>query len=194
MNSSTEAYKHGALAGVARHPRGHQQHRRPNALAAAVLDVVADGRNDGDLRLHVPSELALDLRESSRIGSNICARVAAEGFCAVGFTLVHQTISARGVSTRGTPNSCQELSYGPNRRTKFSPVASATCSGVVSAQRSDRLGHAHDVRRLVPRAAMGHRREKRAVGFDQQTIERHHPGHFVQLRRSGKVTMPASDM
>ena len=36
--------QHRALAGVARHARGHQQHRRTNPLAAAVLDVVADRR------------------------------------------------------------------------------------------------------------------------------------------------------
>ena len=53
--------EHRALAGVAGHARRHQQHRRPNPLAAAVLDVVADRGNERDLRLHVPGELAFDL-------------------------------------------------------------------------------------------------------------------------------------
>src|SRR5687768_2802002 len=33
---------------------------------------------------------------------------------------------------------------------------------------------------------MRHRREKRAVGFDEQTVEGHHAGHFVELRRTRK--------
>ena len=49
-----------ARAGVAAQPRGHQQHRRAHALAAALLDVAADLGDDADLRLDLPLELALD--------------------------------------------------------------------------------------------------------------------------------------
>ena len=61
MNSITEAYSTARSPRVARHARGHQQHRRPDPLAAAVLDVVADRRDQRDLRLDVARELALDL-------------------------------------------------------------------------------------------------------------------------------------
>ena len=61
MNSITDAYSTAALARVSRHARRHQQHRRPDPLAAAVLDVVPDGRDQRDLRLDVAGELALDL-------------------------------------------------------------------------------------------------------------------------------------
>src|SRR4030095_4850935 len=53
----------GQLAGVTRQPRGHQQYRRPDALAAAVLDVTPDFRDQIDLRLDVAVELRLDLLE-----------------------------------------------------------------------------------------------------------------------------------
>ena len=61
MNSITDAYSDGVLARVAAHPRRHQQHRRADALAAALLDVIADRRNERDLRLEVTHEFALDL-------------------------------------------------------------------------------------------------------------------------------------
>ena len=63
MNSMHRGVQHRALAGITGHPRRHQQDRRADPLAAAVLDVVADRRNDGHLRLHVTRELALDLAE-----------------------------------------------------------------------------------------------------------------------------------
>ena len=75
----------------------------PDALAAAVLDVVADGRNDGDLRLHVAGELALDLaagrRESARTAVRERTRKGSARWDSRG---VHHTTSARGVSTRET--------------------------------------------------------------------------------------------
>ena len=49
------------LACIPAHPGGHQQDRRTNALAAALLDVVADGRNQRHLRFEMPHEFALDL-------------------------------------------------------------------------------------------------------------------------------------
>ena len=53
--------EHRALARVASHASGHQQHRRTDPFPAAVPNVVADRRDEGDLRLHVPGELAFDL-------------------------------------------------------------------------------------------------------------------------------------
>jgi hypothetical protein len=41
--------QHRRLAAVAGETRRHQQHRRSDSLAAAVLDVVADGGNQRDL-------------------------------------------------------------------------------------------------------------------------------------------------
>ncbi len=52
--------EHRALAAVARHAGGHQQHGRTDPFPAAVLDVVTDRGNEGDLRLHVPGELTFD--------------------------------------------------------------------------------------------------------------------------------------
>ena len=63
MNSTTDGVEHGAVAGVAAQPRRHQQHRRPDALAAARLDVLAHLGNQRDLRLDVPREFALDVLE-----------------------------------------------------------------------------------------------------------------------------------
>ena len=63
MNSTTAAYRIGAIAVVAGEPRRHQQDGRPDPLAAAGLDVLADLRNQLDLRLHVPRELEVDLLE-----------------------------------------------------------------------------------------------------------------------------------
>ena len=55
--------QHRARAGVAAQPRAHQQHRRAHALAAALQQVVADLRNDVDLRLDLARKLALDRLE-----------------------------------------------------------------------------------------------------------------------------------
>ena len=52
--------EHGAIAAVAAQPRGHQQHRRTHALAAALLEVVADFGDEVDPRLDLAGELALD--------------------------------------------------------------------------------------------------------------------------------------
>ena len=52
--------EHGAVALVAAQPRRHQQHGRTDALAAARLDVLADFRDQLDLRLDVAPELAID--------------------------------------------------------------------------------------------------------------------------------------
>src|SRR5712691_4589633 len=52
-----------AIALVPREACGHEQHGRTNPLAAARLDVLADFRDQIDVRLHVPAEFAIDLLE-----------------------------------------------------------------------------------------------------------------------------------
>ena len=102
MNSMHRRVEHRALAGVAGHARGHQQHGRPDPLAAAVLDVVADRRDQRDLRLHVPGELALDLAKVVANRLEHLRESGGGGFLRGGIQAVSdQTISARGVSTRG---------------------------------------------------------------------------------------------
>ena len=68
--------EHGQLARVAREAGRHQQHGGPDALAAAVLDVAPDLRDEVDLRLDVAVELRSTFSRSSRIGSNIWTSVA----------------------------------------------------------------------------------------------------------------------
>src|SRR2546426_11908441 len=60
--------KDGAVAVVPAQARGHEQDGRANALAAARLNILADFRDEIDLRLHVPGELAIDLLEVSANG------------------------------------------------------------------------------------------------------------------------------
>ena len=50
----------GPIALIAAQTRGHQQHGRADPLAAARLDVLADRRDQLDLRLDVAGELAID--------------------------------------------------------------------------------------------------------------------------------------
>jgi len=49
------------LTGVAAHASGHQQYRRTDSLAASLLNVVADRRDQRHLRLEMADEFALDL-------------------------------------------------------------------------------------------------------------------------------------
>jgi hypothetical protein len=70
--------------------RAPSEHRRADAFAAAILDVVADRRDQGNLRLHVPGELAFDLTQIvANRPEHLRERETAEGFCAVGFKLVY---------------------------------------------------------------------------------------------------------
>src|SRR4029079_1625882 len=55
-----------------------------------------------------------------------------------------------------------------------------------SAQIGDDLGDTRHVGRLVSLPAMWNRGEKRTVGFDEQSIERHHLRHFLQFERPWK--------
>ena len=75
MNSTTAAYRIDAIALVARQPRGHQQHGRTDPLAAARADVLADLRDQIDLRLDV----ARELRDRPARGRRGSARRSATG-------------------------------------------------------------------------------------------------------------------
>ncbi len=127
-----------------------------------------------DLRLDVAGELALDLLE---VGANRFEDVR-EG----GWRLFHgdaarlnQTILARRVSTRTGRSSRgeQPVARGwarrPNTRSKLA-VTSRSRSPGASPRRGNRLRGVDDPGRLVPLAAVRHRREVRAVGLDQQPI------------------------
>src|SRR5688500_10296713 len=52
-----------AIAGVAREASGHEQNGRTDALTPAGSNVLADLRDQIDVRLEVPLELAIDLGE-----------------------------------------------------------------------------------------------------------------------------------
>ena len=101
--------RHRALALVAAQPRRHQQHRRPHALAAALLDVLADFGDETHLRLQVTAELPLDpgqvvadrLEQAEQIG-----RRAVDGTGQDAFNL---NIVARGVSTRCNHRWCKQF-------------------------------------------------------------------------------------
>ena len=64
------------VAGVADQARRHQQHRGADPLAAAGPDVLADLRDQRDLRLHVPRELLVDLLEVGANRFEICDRAS----------------------------------------------------------------------------------------------------------------------
>ena len=118
---------------------------------------------------------------SSRIGSKIWASAA--GVLGTGvIRRVHLTILARGVSTRGAALIAR-LREPPAeqvrevRRCCRSSAAAGTPRSPASAR-----SHPHDPGRLVPLAAVRHRRQVRAVGFDEQPIDRHDGrGHVAQL-------------
>src|SRR6185436_1065849 len=56
--------------------------------------------------------------------------------------------------------------------------------GVDAAQLGDRLGDARDVRRLVSFPPVWNRSEEGAVRLDEQTVERYHARHLLQLECS----------
>ena len=193
MNSSTDAIARRARRWDTRHPRGHQQHRRPNTLAAAVLDVVPDRRDQRDLRLHVAGELALDL---AKILANRLEQLRESGggwFLRGGIQARSRSDHIRGAECQraSASNPCvSSWSYGTNSRVHGFGLPShrriSLIAATLSAQLAIDFGHAHDVRRLVALSPMRNRREKRAVGLDEQSIERHHLGHFLQLDRPRK--------
>ena len=125
--------QHGAIAGVTRHPGRHQQHSRADALAAAVLDVAADRRDQRHLRLDVTRELALDLAEIATNGLEQLREGRGGRFLRDGIQagLCNYNILDERVSTReGAVNPRHYWSYGLNSRWKFSSAASAIAAGV----------------------------------------------------------------
>src|SRR4030095_5272884 len=53
--------EHRPLTRIAGHASGHEQDRRTDPFATTIANVVADRRDEGNLRLHVPGKLTLDL-------------------------------------------------------------------------------------------------------------------------------------
>src|SRR3954465_13962706 len=95
---------------------------------------------------------------SARIGSKICDRAGDDFSTGVRF----KTLSR------------------PEQGVKVGPGLQREVGGVHPVQVGERGRHPRDVRRLVALAAVRHRREKRAVGFNQQPVERHPPGGLAQ--------------
>ena len=98
-----------AFALIPAEARRHQQHSGPDALATALLDVLADLGDERDLRLQVTAELPLDphevvadrLEQTEQIG-----RRAVDGAGQDAFNL---NIVARGVSTRCNRRPCKQF-------------------------------------------------------------------------------------
>src|SRR5215471_17512792 len=95
---------------------------------------------------------------SSRIGSKICVSAGGEGFTAVQVGTLSR--AEEGMKVRG--RSLRRL---------------LDRDAMHLRQRGNDSG---DMRRLVPLAAMRHRRQKRAVGLAQETIERYGPDRLPQ--------------
>ena len=95
-------------------------------------------------------------------------------------------LSLKAISSvrHGVANSVVKFARRASRR---SP---STATRAIAATR---VGDTRHPRRFVALAAMRNRRQKRAVGLDQQAIERHARATSRSSRPSGKVTMPASD-
>lgn len=74
----------GARAGIATEPRGHQQHGGSHALATAHLQVVADFRNDVNLRLHLFGELTFNRQQVVADGFEQLDQVRLSPGCDIG--------------------------------------------------------------------------------------------------------------
>ncbi len=73
-----------------------------------------------------------------------------------------------------------EASTSPKKRRKFAAVAVATSSGTQVSHTCQRSCYLRDVRGLVAPTALGLRRQIRAVGLDQQAIERDFAGNVAE--------------
>ena len=203
--------EHGAVAGVAAEARGHQQHGRADALAAAHLDVLAHLRESARRATRdggrTRARRAPARRGPARRSARDPERTSVDGFTGSGRacgltgdkTCRNQTIGFAGVSTRRTRfavQSSRALTRDPDKRSEVRgdvrrPVAAAA-SPRASASVAQRL---RDPRRLVALAAMRHRRQKRRVGFDEQPIGRHERARRRAARSAfGNVRMPDSEM
>ena len=221
MNSTTAAYSTASSPVIAGQPRRHQQHRRTNPLAAAVLDVAADLRDQVDLRLDV----AVRTRARPSRGPPGSARTSGRASCSTALrrrrvTRDNLTILARGVSTkpaRGSGRPALDISglgtwerrpmhgtgHGAPGRDALRAKQPHEVAGEARGQHGDRLApnagqrldHARDPGRLVARAAVRHRREIGRVGLDEQPIGGHQRATVSRsASRPGNVTMPENDM
>ena len=169
--------EHRAVALVAGKPRGHQEHGRADALAAARLDVLARSSGsastcDSTWRANSVSTCS----RSARIGSKICDRASDDFSTMVQVGLYH----GRNKRMEVAPSVCRgEIGRRPIAVQPAPCVATTwrTCPGSLRFPR------------------MRHRRQKRAVGLDEQPVDRHGlrpcPGARPAL---GNVMMPASEM
>ena len=142
--------EHRAIAGVAGQARRHQQHRRPDRACRRSSGCTC--RSSGSARPATATWRANSrstFSRSSRIGSKICDE------------------SERRFFHGGSRS---KLYHGRNRRVEVrgrsagrSVARAASCRAARPARSTTR----DDVRRLVALAAVRHRREERAVGFDQ---------------------------
>src|SRR5580765_6497587 len=122
MNSNRRV-QHGAVALVAAEPRSHQQYRGPDPLAAALLDVLPDLRDERDLRLQVTAELALDFHQV------VADRL--EEPDEIGRRAIDGPVQGALISTY-LRDECQRADGGvrPNNASKFAVVRSAALGGV----------------------------------------------------------------
>src|SRR5690242_11527691 len=83
-------------------------------------------------------------------------------------------------------NSCKllELRGEQAQMILLRDIGNRLCAG--SAQIGDDLRDTRHMGRLVSLPAMRNRGEKRTVGFDEQSIERHNLRHFLQFERPWK--------
>ena len=131
----------------------------------------------------------LEVRRGS--ARTAATRSAGEFGGRLGSKLVNLTIGRSGVSTRAPSAAADSCAAYGRQRNARSSTASMACT---SDPRTDRpvLGaRATTQRRLVPLAAVRHRRQKRAVGLDEQPIDAAPRGRVADVPPFGNVTMPA---
>src|SRR5688572_21741051 len=110
---------------------------------------------------------------SSRIGSKICARSEATGTLWAGSLNGMSPGVASPYQNSATPEKTDEIVAGP-----FGQLRRGLAAG-----RREGVQHARDVRRLIPFAAIRHRRQVRAVGLDQDPVARDDPRRLAQAVR-----------
>ena len=188
----------GAIARVAAQARRHQQHRRPDPLAAALLDVAAHLRDERDAGLDVADELALDGLEILADGLEDLAEVGRSGRF-LGSVAQRDAVELQfrpqywfcdgGVNALSLDLAKQ---LDPAAASKFATSCVAERLRRPPAQRRHLLEHPRHESRLVAFAAVRDGCQVRRIGLDQQAIGRHE-GRDVPTSRDdrGNVTIPA---
>ena len=163
---------HVALRLSAGQPAGHQHHRRPHALAARVLQVLANLRDQLDTRVDVPQECLVDAFKVFPEGSNSGVRSEGdEEGC---------TCETSGISTH--------WGDAVNARLPVGAVVAEHCCGVgeglgrslwcrQSSHSREHLEDAGDPSRFVWATSLGRQRQVRAVGLDQPAVRRDRGRH-----------------